>query len=230
MCIRLGDVFHRRWNDVLLNLKRVARSETPPFSFATRFSQKRIAAALIAGGLASALPAALAHTQGYPSKFNFGMTAFEHEIAAVAIAIPADGKGLPPGRGDYAAGKTVYETTCAACHGTDLKGVSGLPDMPSGAALRLIGGRGTLASTSPVVTVESYWPYATTLFDYIRRAMPFSAPGSLSNDEVYAVTAYILAEGSIIDKTTVIDMETLPKVQMPNRDGFIPDPRPELFK
>jgi S-disulfanyl-L-cysteine oxidoreductase SoxD len=90
--------------------------------------------------------------------------------------------------------------------------------------------RGTLASTNPVVTVESYWPYATTLFDYIRRAMPFSSPGSLSNDEVYAVTAYILGEGKIVDKTTVIDAETLPKVQMPNRDGFIPDPRPELFK
>ena len=102
--------------------------------------------------------------------------------------------------------------------------------MPSGGALRLVGGRGTLASAIPVVTVESYWPYATTLFDYIRRAMPFSAPGSLSNDEVYAVTAYILAEGNIIDKATVIDAETLPKVQMPNRDGFIPDPRPELFK
>jgi len=87
-----------------------------------------------------------------------------------------------------------------------------------------------LASANPVVTVESYWPYATTLFDYIRRAMPFSAPGSLSNDEVYAVTAYILAEDKIIDKTTVIDAETLPKVQMPNRDGFIPDPRPEFFK
>ena len=108
--------------------------------------------------------------------------------------------------------------------------VTGLPDMPSGAALRLIGGRGTLASRNPVVTVESYWPYATTLFDYIRRAMPFSAPGSLGNDEVYAVTTYILAESNIIDKKAVIDAETLPKVQMPNRDGFIPDPRPELFK
>ena len=95
--------------------------------------------------------------------------------------IPTDGKGLPPGRGDYAAGKSVYEAKCAACHGADLKGMAGLPDMPSGGALRLIGGRGTLASANPVLTVESYWPYATTLFDYIRRAMPFSAPGSLSN-------------------------------------------------
>ena len=102
--------------------------------------------------------------------------------------------------------------------------------MPSGTALRLIGGRGTLTSMNPVVTVESYWPYATTLFDYIRRAMPYSAPGSLSNDEVYAVTGYILAEDNIIDKAAVIDAEMLPKVQMPNRDGFIPDPRPELFR
>ena len=80
------------------------------------------------------------------------------------------------------------------------------------------------------MTVESYWPYATTLFDYVRRAMPFQAPGSLSADEVYAVSAYILAEGNVIDKATVLDAQTLPRVQMPNRDGFIPDPRPELFK
>jgi len=191
---------------------------------------KTIDVAFFAGGLAFAVPIGLAHAQGYPSKYDFGMRASEPEIAAVATAIPTDGKGLPPGRGDYAAGKSVYEAKCAACHGADLKGMAGLPDMPSGGALRLIGGRGTLASANPVLTVESYWPYATTLFDYIRRAMPFSAPGSLSNDEVYAVTAYILAEGNIIEKATVIDAETLLKVQMPNRDGFVPDPRPELFK
>jgi cytochrome c len=80
------------------------------------------------------------------------------------------------------------------------------------------------------MTVESYWPYATTLFDYVRRAMPFQAPGSLTADEIYAVSAYILAEGNVIDKATVLDAATLVRVQMPNRDGFIPDPRPELFK
>ena len=101
--------------------------------------------------------------------------------------------------------------------------------MPSGAQLRLIGGRGTLTSQKPILTVESYWPYATTLFDYIRRAMPFQAPGSLTSDDIYAVAAYILVEAKIIDKSAVLDAQTLPKVQMPNRDGFVPDPRPEIF-
>jgi S-disulfanyl-L-cysteine oxidoreductase SoxD len=187
--------------------------------------------ARLGGGIAAAMMwCGAASAQGYPSKFDFGQPATEQEIAAVAIAIPANGKGLPSGKGDYAKGKQVYETACAACHGADLMGVANLPDMPAGAALRLIGGRGTLTSQRPVPTVESFWPYATTLFDYIRRAMPFQAPGSLSNDEVYAVSAYILGEAKIIDKSTVLDAQSLPKVQMPNRDGFIPDPRPEVFK
>jgi mono/diheme cytochrome c family protein len=171
-----------------------------------------------------------AHAQGYPTRFEFGTPATEQDISAVAIAIPADGAGLPPGNGDYARGKAIYETQCAACHGTDLIGVAGLPNMPAGAQLRLIGGRGTLASKNPVMTVESYWPYATTLFDYIRRAMPFAAPGSLTADETYAVSAYILVEAKIIDKAMVLDAKTLPLIEMPNRNGFIPDPRPEMFK
>jgi len=167
----------------------------------------------------------VAHAQGYPTRFEFGTPATEQDISAVAIAIPADGAGLPPGSGDYLKGKALYETQCAACHGTDLMGVAGLPNMPAGAQLRLIGGRGTLASKNPVMTVESYWPYATTLFDYIRRAMPFVESKSLTNDEVYAVSAYILNLNEIIGKDDVLDAQSLPKVRMPNRDGFIPFPR-----
>jgi cytochrome c len=181
-----------------------------------------LVALAIAGGAANA--------QGYPQTFSFGTPATPTDIAPVDIAIPADGRGLPTGKGDYAAGKQVYDRACAACHGADLQGVAKIPNMPSGAALRLIGGRGTLTSRRPVLTVESYWPYATTLFDYIRRAMPFNAPGSLTADEVYAVSAFILAEAKIIDKSAVLDAASLPKVRMPNRDGFVPDPRPELFK
>jgi S-disulfanyl-L-cysteine oxidoreductase SoxD len=186
--------------------------------------------AAAATAVASILTLGLVHAQGYPNTFQFGQPATEQDIAAIAIAIPTDGKGLPPGRGDSARGKQVYETACAACHGADLMGVANIPNMPTGASLRLIGGRGTLTSPKAVATVESYWPYATTLFDYIRRAMPFQAPGSLNADEVYSVVAFILTEGNIIDKAMVLDAQTLPRVQMPNRDGFIPDPRPELFK
>ena len=186
-------------------------------------------AALLATLTLLAVPAP-AISQSYPSKFDFGVPASSQDIESMNIAIAPDGKNLPAGKGDYAAGKKAYEAKCSACHGANLQGVAGLSNMPAGAALRLIGGRGTLATKNPVLTVESYWPYATTLFDYIRRAMPYSAPGSLTADEIYAVSAYILAEGNIIDKAMVLDAQTLPRVQMPNRYGFIPDPRPESFK
>jgi len=199
----------------ILSAERVCRSWSLAFVLNS-------AALLATGGRVRA--------DGYPSKFNFGETVSAEEVGKIAIAIPADGAGLPSGKGDYAAGKEFYAAACAACHGDKLQGVAGLPNMPSGAALRLIGGRGTLTSQKPTVTVESYWPYATTLFDYIRRAMPYTAPGSLSADEVYALSAYILAEGKIIDRSAVLDATTLPKIEMPNRDGFIADPRPELFK
>src|SRR5581483_7499873 len=137
------------------------------------------------------------------------------------FSIPADGAGLPPGSGTPATGAKVFAENCAACHGdkgqgNPAKGVGGD---------RLLGGRGTLASAAPIKTVESYWPYSTTLFDYVKRAMPFSAPGSLSDNEVYSVVAYILSEANIIKPTETMDATSLPKVMMPNRDGFVPDAR-----
>jgi S-disulfanyl-L-cysteine oxidoreductase SoxD len=93
---------------------------------------------------------------------------------------------------------------------------------------KLIGGRGSLASGKPVKTIESYWPYATTLFDYVKRAMPLPAPGSLSDNEVYAVSAFILAEAGITGRDQAMNATTLREVVMPNRDGFVPDPRPDV--
>jgi len=164
--------------------------------------------------------AAFAQSQTH---YGFGATADPQELAKF-FSIPADGAGLPPGSGTPATGAKVFAENCAACHGdkgqgNPAKGVGGD---------RLLGGRGTLASAAPIKTVESYWPYSTTLFDYVKRAMPFSAPGSLSDNEVYAVVAYILSEAKIIKSTDTMNATTLPKVTMPNRDGFIPDARPEL--
>lgn len=155
--------------------------------------------------------------------FNFGTSVGVDELAKY-LSVHPDGRGLPPGSGTVQTGAKVYTENCAACHGDKLQGI---PD-PGIGGDRLIGGRGSLASKAPVKTVESYWPYATTLFDYVKRAMPFSSPGSLSDSDVYAVVAYILSEAKIIKPTETLDAKTLPKVEMPNRDGFVPDARPEL--
>lgn len=166
---------------------------------------------------------ALAQGAGYGGPYGFGSPASDAEIAAIDIDAMPDGRGLPSGSGGYEDGKQVYTQKCAACHGADLGGVK----ETGGAAL--IGGRDSLASGKPKKTVESYWPYASTLFDYVKRAMPFNAPGSLTDDEVYAVTAYVLAESNIIEKSAVMDAGSLAKVEMPNKDGFISDPRPDVF-
>jgi cytochrome c len=148
---------------------------------------------------------------------KFGQPIAPADIAPWDISIGPDGAGLPPGRGTVAQGEAVYAAKCQACHGE--KG-AGRPND------RLVGGKGTLeAGKAPVKTVGSYWPYATTLFDYIRRAMPFTESKALTNDEVYAVSAYILNLNEIIGKDDVLDAQSLPKVRMPNRDGFIPFPR-----
>lgn len=176
------------------------------------------------GVLAAVLLCALsAAAKGQTAPYGFGTTPSQAELDRFFAAMP-DGRGLPPGSGSVEQGKTVYEQQCVACHGANLQG--GIGD-------RLIGGRGTLVNNdptkAPVKTVESYWPYATTIFDYVKRTMPFNAPDSLSNDQVYAVTAYILSEAKIVPPDMVLDAKSLAAVKMPNRDGFIPDPRPEKF-
>lgn len=163
------------------------------------------------------------YAAGYGGPYNFGSPATASEIAMLDIDVMPDGRGLPEGSGNYKEGKAVYSAKCMACHGADLAGVKG-----TGAA-GLIGGRGSLASGKPKKTVESYWPYASTVFDYVKRAMPFNAPGSLSDDEVYAVVAYVLGEANIFDKSSTLDANTLAKIEMPNKDGFISDPRPDIF-
>jgi S-disulfanyl-L-cysteine oxidoreductase SoxD len=148
---------------------------------------------------------------------QFGAPTSQADIAAWDISIGPDGAGLPPGSGTATKGESVYVAKCQGCHGE--KG-AGKPNDP------LVGGAGTLAGDKPAAkTVGSYWPYATTLFDYVRRAMPFDHPKSLSNEEVYAVTAYVLQLNGIVGADDVIDAQSLPKVKMPNRDGFIPFPR-----
>jgi cytochrome c len=136
------------------------------------------------------------------------------EIARWDISIPPSGAGLPAGSGTARQGQQVYEQKCMACHGA--KG-AGKPADP------LAGGTGSLASKAPMRTVGSYWPYATTLFDYVRRAMPITNPLSLTNDEVYAVTAYVLALNGIVGEDAVMNAQSLPQVRMPNRDGFVSD-------
>jgi cytochrome c len=147
--------------------------------------------------------------------FDFGRPATPDEIKLWDIDVRPDGKGLPEGSGTVAQGKQVFADNCVACHGDN--GQGGIKD-------RLVGGHGSLASDMPIKTVGSFWPYATTLFDYIRRAMPYPTPGSLGNDETYAVAAYILSLNGIVPADGKLDRESLPKIKMPNRGGFVPDP------
>lgn len=144
---------------------------------------------------------------------GLGQPVTEADLKNWDISIGPDGVGLPPGSGTVAQGAVVYAQKCELCHGKEGKG---------GPAAVLVGGLGTLAGPGEAVkTVGSYWPYATTVFDFTRRAMPWTQPRTLTNDEVYAVTAYILKLNGIIGDNDVMNAETLPKVKMPNRDGFI---------
>jgi cytochrome c len=162
--------------------------------------------------LAAALAFAVVSSAAVADSPNLGRVAAPEEIASWDISIGPDGAGLPPGSGTPKQGEAVFTAKCLACHGE--KG-AGKPNDP------LTGGRGTLVGDQvPVKTVGSFWPYATTIFDYVRRAMPLNESKSLTNDEVYAVVAYLLQLNGIIDENDTIDGQTLPRVRMPNRDGF----------
>jgi S-disulfanyl-L-cysteine oxidoreductase SoxD len=158
---------------------------------------------------------------GDAGALGIGKVATQQEIAGWDIDVRGDdGVGLPAGKGTVDNGAEVYMTHCAACHGTFGEGVDRYP--------KLMGGNGTLTADRPEPTVGSYWPYAPTLWDYINRAMPLSAPHSLSADDVYAITAYVLNFNGIVPNDFVADRNSLPKVKMPNRDNFTwGDPRPD---
>ena len=151
--------------------------------------------------------------------FGVGRPPTPEDFRELATAIAPDGTGLPVGSGTVAAGREVFAAQCARCHGQKAEGDIG----PI-----LVGGQGTLRTPKPLKTVGSFWPYATTLWDYINRAMPFDKPGLLKSSEVYAAAAYILNLNGIIGEADVMDAKTLPKIRMPNRDGFVSDPRPDV--
>lgn len=177
--------------------------------------------ALPAASTPSRSPAHGKDTKNWPDSFGFGRPANAAEIAALDIDIRPDGRGLPPGSGDAIKGRILYGQKCAACHG--LTGTEGPNDV-------LVGPE--VAEALPFgldlgrkKTIGNYWPYATTVFDYIRRAMPYNAPGSLTNEEIYSITAFLLHANKIIDATDVMDARSLPAVRMPAHNLFIADDR-----
>jgi cytochrome c len=152
-------------------------------------------------------------------KYGVGRALTEADTRGLGIIVAPDGTGLPAGSGTAVEGKAVFAGKCAPCHGNLGEGGDG----PA-----LVGGQGTLATPRPKKTVGSYWPYSTTVWDFVNRAMPFNKPGTLSHDDVYAVTAYLLFLNDIVNEKQVIDARSLPLIRMPNRDGFVSDPRPDI--
>lgn len=154
-------------------------------------------------------------TTQWPASFEFGKLASQEKIALIDIDVRPDGKGLPEGSGTFREGKIIFENQCSRCHGkTGREG-------PYGKLVKSESTDGKRADR----TIGDYWPYATTLFDYINRAMPYDHPGSLTAEQVYSITAFLLTENQLIDSTIVIDANTLPKVIMPAKDLFVTDDR-----
>ncbi|MDB5062491.1 MAG: cytochrome class [Mucilaginibacter sp.] len=174
--------------------------------------------AFTGGALQSPKKLQIQDTVKWPAKFGFGRTATAQEITAWDIDVRPDGKGLPPGQGNTEAGKAIYALKCAACHGA---GGAEQPGVKLPAPV-LVGD--TLAKSKPK-QIGNYWPYATTIFDYIRRTMPYNLPGSLTDNEVYSLTAYLLSANKIINQETVLNAQSLPKIVMPAKKLFIIDDR-----
>jgi len=173
---------------------------------------------LLLAAMVLTAPPALADEARSVGSYALGRTPTAAEIEGWAIAVRPDGQGLPAGKGSVDQGAEVYADQCAACHGTFGEGEGRYPKLAGG----------SLKGERPEPTVGSYWPYATTLWDYINRAMPFPAPHSLTADQVYAITAYILNLNNLVPNDFVADRSSLPKVKMPNHDAFIwKDPRPD---
>ena len=170
-------------------------------------SMDRRAVSVIAVAVTMATAGALAETP------NLGKPIVEADIAAWDISIQPDGTGLPKGSGTSAQGAAIFADKCAACHGDNGRG--------GGPAAAVVDDRPLAGISAANKTIRNFWPYSTTVFDFIRRAMPFQSPRSLNDDEVYALTAYILAQNKLIGETETMNAETLPKVKMPNRDNFI---------
>jgi S-disulfanyl-L-cysteine oxidoreductase SoxD len=152
---------------------------------------------------------------------TIGKPAGEDKIKAMDLTVFADGRGLPAGSGTAAKGRDIYKSKCAVCHNDKGEGRQG--QYPP-----LVGGAGTINTPKPVKTVGSYWPYATTVFDYVRRAMPYDQPGTLQPDEIYSLVGFILNANGIVAENDEMNATTLPKVKMPNRDGFLLDHRPDI--
>lgn len=161
-----------------------------------------------------------------PARFGIGRPATPQEIARLDIDVMPDGTGLPPGRGTPAEGAAIYASKCAACHGKT--GREGPNDVLVGREPR----EGFPFAQNPRLahTIGNYWPYATTVFDYVRRAMPPMAPGSLTDDEVYALTAFLLNANELVANDAVVDRSTLPAVKMPAREHFVPDTRDQTAR
>lgn len=147
--------------------------------------------------------------------YHLGKSAIPDEVKAYGLSIGPDGTDLPPGSGTAKQGAAIFAQKCATCHGPTASEATFLHG-------RLVGGKGSLTTLEPVKTIGSYWPYAPIVWDYINRAMPRYAEGSLKPDEVYSLTAFLLYRNGIVQETDVIDAKTLPRVQMPNRNGFYP--------